>query len=731
MNNCKLKLISFTADKRLCYPDKLYLLQPLAEKEIPMKLNLRKWFPGFLIRSVFLCVMFAGHSFCQSKWEWRYPQHGNQFNKIVYGNGQFVAMGQRTIASSPDGITWTPLIPEQIITMQDLAFGSNRFVAVGDSGKILSSTDGKIWSLMKMAEPTFFLCIAYGNDRFVAMGTGTGMESGKGICFTSPDGLTWTKQKQTFSSYIYNEVFGNSLFLAVCWGGNSESIYTSADGENWNYCTSVSSGVAEVTFVHDRFLIFSQYDQVTVAMTSFDGKDWTGILPSYTHLSYSGTYVHGQFIIQKSSGTALVSPDCTTWTERKTEIKTSPRSIAIGPTTIVGATSLGGIATSSNGISWTQQVAGGRGAELYSVAYGNGRFVAVEQYGSIVSSTDAIEWTWSDSTISERLSKIAFANNLFFAMGEPGKIFTSPDGLSWSTVNLPVSEYVEGIAYHDGLYVLAGAGIVFTSNDAITWTTQNPGMSYGFDWIAYVNERFLFNISNNWLLTSPDGVNWTKEKYNGPLTGITSIAYGNGKYIGVGFQKIVSSLDGSNWTVEDSAVPVNFINLLFCNNQFVAISSDRCAISGKHFVSDNNQITTSSDGIKWTSHNIGQYENLYAMAYGNGQFVAVGASGAILASRADDPSAVIPLRARQFGNIALEIKLTQKSLMIKLPNSVLHNKYNIQLTTISGRRISCALTRSINGVVQIPTIGLSSGVYYVLISNGSGQSFSSKFILTR
>jgi photosystem II stability/assembly factor-like uncharacterized protein len=85
-------------------------------------------------------------------------------------------MNQRTIASSPDGITWTSMIPEQIVTMQDIAFGSNRFVAVGDSGKILSSTDGKNWSLIEMAEPTYFLCIAYGNDRFVAMGTGTGME---------------------------------------------------------------------------------------------------------------------------------------------------------------------------------------------------------------------------------------------------------------------------------------------------------------------------------------------------------------------------------------------------------------------------------------------------------------------------------------------------------------------------------------------------------------------------
>jgi hypothetical protein len=176
---------------------------------------------------------------------------------------------------------------------------------------------------------------------------------------------------------------------------------------------------------------------------------------------------------------------------------------------------------------------------------------------------------------------------------------------------------------------------------------------------------------------------------------------------------------------------VNLFNLLFCNNQFVAIASDRYATYGSHFDCDNNLIATSSDGKKWTSHNIGQYENVYALAYGDSQFVAVGRLDAILASRADNPNAVFPSRPQQSGNTAFAISFIKKNLIIKLPFSILHEKFNIQLITSSGRRIPCALIRSTNGVSQISATGMSSGIYYIRISGESGQSFSSKFILTQ
>lgn len=647
----------------------------------------------------------------------------------MYGNGTFVAIGPRTIATSTDGITWASIIPEHIITLKDLAFGSNLFVAVGDSGKMLSSSDGKNWSLLRAADSTFFFCVEYGNERFVAMGTSA--EGGKSSCYTSPDGLNWTQQKQIFPSYVYHTAFGNSMFIAVCRGSDREPIYSSTDGENWNYCSADVSDIVKTIFVNDRFFVFSQHDQVTGVSTSSDAKNWTTILPSYSSLSYSATYVNGLYIIQKSDGIALTSPDCTTWTERNTGINKSPLSIAIGPATIVGTTSPGGIVTSSDGISWTQQVAPGSAAELYSVAYGNGRFVAVEQDGHTISSTDALTWKRSDSSVSKSLRKVSFVNDIFFGICYSSEIYTSPDGINWSAIQLPTSKIVEVIAYYDGLYVLAGAGNVFTSNDAETWTVHNPGVDDGFDWISYVNGKFLLFSNDGWLLSSPDGVNWTKETYNGPLTGITSIAYGNGKYIGVGFHKIVSSTDGSTWTVEDSTIKVNFFNLMFCNNQFVAIASDRCATSNRNFVSDNNRIVTSADGKNWTSYNIGQAENIYALTYGDNRFVAVGANCAILVSEADNSNVVFPSRSHRFDKNAFEITNKQNNIFIKCPPLNSHEKYTVKLMTSSGRKTPCNMTWQNKEVLQIPATGLSSGIYHLLISGESGQICSSKFILMR
>lgn len=677
------------------------------------------YFSGFLNLVLLLIIIFPANSFCQSDWEWRIPQLGTKFIKMVYGNGTFTAIGQRSISTSTDGVKWTSSIPKELVTMQDLAYGSNRFVIVCDSGRILSSPDGKDWTLVKMAEPTFFMSLAFGNNRFVAIGTGSGSESSKGICFTSSDGLTWTRQQQNLPSYVYHMAFGNQQFMAICWSGPTTSVYSSPDGEIWNYSALNFSGATEATFVHDRFLVFSQYDLVATISTSFDTKNWTGILSSYSSFPYSAAYANNLYIIQQRSGFALTSPNCTTWTEQETGIKTVPQSIAVGQSTIAATTQYGGIVTSSDGISWNQQISEGRNTDLYSVAYGNGRFVAVEKYGRITSSTDAVHWTWSDSIIATNLNKVSFVNNLFFAMGEPGKILTSPDGLKWTAIQLPTSKTVAGIVYHNGVYVLAGHGIVYTSNDATTWTLQDHGMTYGFTWIANVNNRFLFNIDNDWLLSSPDGITWTKEKYSGPLSGISSIAFGNGKYIGVGSKKIVSSIDGITWTVEDSLAPVAFYNLLFCNNQFVAITTD--------FTNSNNHIATSSDGINWTLHNIGLYEKINSVTFGDSQFVAVGANGAILASKADPASNVFHQRVRNLSTGAPTVIHTSQGLSINLPSSVSFDKYDIQLITGTGRKIQCILTKLNSGVLHVSTAGLCPGIYYVKISGRHGVSYSSCF----
>ncbi len=74
---------------------------------------------------------------------------GKYICNVIYVNGQFVAVGGMpgsgweysvgTILTSQDGISWTSHSSRSGSLLRAIAFGNNRFVAVGDSGTILQS----------------------------------------------------------------------------------------------------------------------------------------------------------------------------------------------------------------------------------------------------------------------------------------------------------------------------------------------------------------------------------------------------------------------------------------------------------------------------------------------------------------------------------------------------------------------------------------------------------------
>jgi len=72
-----------------------------------------------------------------------------------------------------------------------ISFGGDRFVVVGDSGKILTgilNSSGTItWNSYNIASGASFNDVEYINDRFYAVG----QKDGKGIIYASTDGISW------------------------------------------------------------------------------------------------------------------------------------------------------------------------------------------------------------------------------------------------------------------------------------------------------------------------------------------------------------------------------------------------------------------------------------------------------------------------------------------------------------------------------------------------------------
>ena len=82
---------------------------------------------------------------------------------------------------------------------------------------------------------------------------------------------------------------------------------------------------------------------------------------------------------------------------------------------------------------------------------------------------------------------------------------------------------------------------------------------------------------------------------------------------------ILTSADGTNWTLRETAATNPIFDVIYSNSKFVAVGYDGV-------------IRTSSDGTSWDNSTSGTSNHLYGVTYGNSKFVAAGHDGVIRTS---------------------------------------------------------------------------------------------------
>ena len=82
---------------------------------------------------------------------------------------------------------------------------------------------------------------------------------------------------------------------------------------------------------------------------------------------------------------------------------------------------------------------------------------------------------------------------------------------------------------------------------------------------------------------------------------------------------VLTSVDGTNWTLRETAATNPIFDVIYANSKFVAVG----------FFGN---ILTSSDGISWDNRTYNTSSGLYHVTYGNSTFMTVGESGTILTS---------------------------------------------------------------------------------------------------
>jgi hypothetical protein len=318
------------------------------------------------------------------------------------------------------------------------------------------------------------------------------------------------------------------------------------------------------------------------------------------------------------------------------------------------------IFTANGQTKWAQQYLTPQ-QQLFDVAYGAGKYVAVGANSKIYTSTDSETWEVRQTELSEygTLGSIIYANNQFVAVGGPGVIVTSPDGKYWTNRVSGTSNILQSIAYGNGTYVVVGSiGALLTSTDGQHWTQQPNGQDYLHD-VAFMNGLFVAVGSNGVIKTSSNnGVTWATRGSgtNKELRAVTAGKYGN--FVAVGdYGTIVHSAGGIDWSIMPVADKTMFLSAVAsnpANGAFVAVSSNKqttlaspngaywgnAAVTtgsnqffyGVRFV-QNSFLAVGSNGTIRTSYNNGtswksgtDYRNmeLNGSAYGNGYFVAVG-----------------------------------------------------------------------------------------------------------
>jgi hypothetical protein len=192
----------------------------------------------------------------------------------------------------------------------------------------------------------------------------------------------------------------------------------------------------------------------------------------------------------------------------------------------------------------------------------------------------------------------------------------------WQLRNpLPQGNGLLAVTYCKDQFITVGKyGTIMTSSDGTVWTKRDSKTSLNLNGIAYGNNLIVAVGDSCWILSSSDGITWTNLEYNlYPKNTLYSITYGNGKFVAVGFDMILTSTDGVNWTRITLGTPGTFSSVIFSNDLFVAAG-------------ENGIILTLSDGITWTLRNSSPWRNIFSLTYTNNQFIAISNGNATLSS---------------------------------------------------------------------------------------------------
>ena len=478
-----------------------------------------------------------------------------------------------TLASSYDGIHWTPIDFGFFGTCLGIAWNGSMWVAVGSGpfSGIYYSYNGFNWTSANVNYAV--QCVAWNGQIWVA--GAIDVTSDYNTIFYSYDGINWSSADSPLQLNCYCIAWNGSLWVAGAGEGpyNPEpnpsyaTIAYSYDGITWSLSDSVFEfGCSSVVWNGSIFVVTGD-DDVNSLGYSYNGDTFFPITNSVFPPGYTVFGISSRNILPY--------------------VGTSPAAMVIKPPTANFTVAVGDgpnyLAYSYDGVNWNGLGKGPFNANGAGncVAWNGSLWLAggYDQSGNsatIAYSSDGIHWALANSPFNNDCYCIAWNGSMWVAGGdENASLAYSYDGINWTSLGHSVFNILcNGVAWNGSMWVATGindGGVpIYYSYDGINWTSGNQ----------IVDSLLLFNIASciawngtMWVLGgqasyapsvliivySYDGINWqVNESVNVFTDGCRCLAWNGYIWVagGVGNdnETLAYSIDGINWTQADTQI---------------------------------------------------------------------------------------------------------------------------------------------------------------------------------
>ncbi len=624
----------------------------------------------------FLCVAFSvGFSLPVSavtKSEW-FPCSPSptleNLSGVVFNGSTIIATGdQGTVMTSSDGEQWSRIrithsAGDMIDLWQVASSGKEVVVASNVPGVVWTSTDGLAWTAQSTGIAAMLYRLTFSSGRYVALATTVSGRSQGTVILTSTDGVTWNTQNISNGGLsLHSAIWTGKQYVAIgiqnskwealkSFFGKPAKIDTavtavSSDGQSWSVTelpTGSTRRVGPKALAWNGSLFVLGCDSGMI-YTSTDGLIWLLQKESPTEVSLMNVVWGGAMFIavgrdmnRATNGKAAIwtSPDGTNWSKDKTAEGNATLSNATWAGNQFVAVGFGGqIQVSAGSGEWQRKSPISGGGNLTKMTSNGSLFVAVGHQTNLTS-VDGKQWTPHPVPADFVINGVAWNGKRFVAVGAKGVVFTSSDGKNWMLASAGTTEDLKDVVWTGTRMVCVGidnskspsGALAWESSDGSKWTPcPVPNDVGGLCAVVWTGRQLVAVGHRGSVLSSPDGIIWSKQRGGGMLPDIEAIAWSGKTFAAVGRagamsggKAILCSQDGITWTDYPGTGSVLLFGIAWAGDRFIAVGEQ-----GVVNVSDN--------GYSWTYDSICTTQSL-AHVYWNGKAVyAVGAGGVIISA---------------------------------------------------------------------------------------------------